>query len=71
MVSFFFHAKGRQEVNWRHVSQKRSKEMEISLRHNRALNVNTFEFIPLNPSAAHVGLTTQKRQTSLRKALQS
>src|SRR6516162_7299520 len=36
MVSFFFHVKGSEECNWRHVSQKISKEMEISLRRNRA-----------------------------------
>jgi hypothetical protein len=41
MVSFFFHAKGSEELNWRHASEKKSKEMDISLRQNRALKADT------------------------------
>jgi hypothetical protein len=29
---FFLHTKGGEEFNWRHVSQKKAQEMEISLR---------------------------------------
>jgi hypothetical protein len=36
MEGFFFHAKGGQELNWRHVGQKKSQEMDISLRQNGA-----------------------------------
>jgi hypothetical protein len=62
MDSFFFHVKGGQGFNWRHVGQKKPQEMHISLRQNRALKLD-------GASSPHTGTREPPWTVVMKRAL--